>query len=159
MPQYSLPIVVDSQSSIGNASVYVDMLIPRTVTVDNPPDYTWTFVDSNNHWHAYNNKGELPTLDAVQGTGPIAYFCKICRQPITPATLPGPVDVTVNIRPAWAARVTLNTLPTVGERVIVRATPPVQPTNFGVASVDSYTGTGPYVVDVIGETAISVMKA
>lgn len=157
MPQATLPVIVDNQPSVGNAIVYIDMNIPRTVTLDTPPNYTWTYSDSNHHFHAYNAKGEVPTLNIIRGPGSLEYNCKICGEAVVPATLPNPVDVTVNIRPPWATRVTLASLP--GDRVTVRATPPGQPTNFGLAFMDGYTGTGPYVVDLIGEAPIAVMQA
>lgn len=157
MPQVNLPIVVDNQNSIGNAAVYIAMDIPRTITVDHPPVYTWTFSDASNHWHAYDSKGELPTLYAVRGMGTVEYRCKICDELIVPATLPDPVQQQVFIHPPWAARVTLASLP--GSRVTVRATPAGQPTNFGIAFENGVSGTGPYVVDLIGETPIAVMKA
>lgn len=160
MPQYNIPVTVDNQASTGNALVLEDMNVPRTVTLQNPPDYTWTHTDSNNHWHAYssvNNLPVLPTLDTVRDGSGTLHYCKICQEQVFPATLPGPVDVATNIRPPWAARVTLAALPA-GNRVTVRATPAGQTTRFGIAMVDSYTGSGPYVVDLIGEAAISAMK-
>lgn len=157
MPQVTLPIIVDSQNSTGNATVYIDVDITRPVTVATPPDYTWTFTDTNGHFHAYNANGSLPTLDAEIGPSGSLHYCKICRLPVVPATLPTPADVNVTIHPPWAARVTLAALPTL-ERVTVRAQPAGQPINFGVARVDVHTGTGPYVVDLVGEAAISVMK-
>lgn len=157
MPQVNLPIVVDGQNSVGNAAVYIDMDITRPVTVPNPPDHTWTFTDANGHFHAYNANGTLPTLDAESnGNGP-SYYCKVCRLPITPAVLNTPADMPVTIHPPWATRVTLNSLPVL-ERVVVRAQPAGQPTHFGVARVDAYTGSGPYVVDLVGEAPIAVMK-
>lgn len=157
MPRVDLPIVVDAQNSIGAAIVYINMDIPRPRTIDHPPNYAWTYSDANGHWHTYDAKGETPTLYAIRGPGSIEYHCKICDELIVPATLPDPINVIVNIHPHWATRVTLATLP--GNRVTVRATTPGQPTNFGLAFMDGYTGTGPYVVDLIGEAPIAVMQA
>lgn len=157
MPQVNIAINVDNQTSVGNATVYIDMDITRPVTFPTPPDHTWTFTDANGHFHAYKADGTLPTLDAV-GTenGPV-YYCKVCRLSITPAVLNTPADIPVTIHPPWATRVTLNALPASG-RAVVRAQPVGQPIHFGVARVDAYTGTGPYVVDLIGEAPIAVMK-
>lgn len=155
MPQFNVNITVDNQTAMAN--VYIDVDIPRTVTVPNPPDYTWTHTDSNHHFHAYNAKGELPMLDA-ESNGSVTHYCKICREPVTPATLPDPVDIIVNIHPPWAVRVNLPN-PPAHNRVSVRAQPAGQPIHFGTAMVDSVTGSGPYQVDLIGEAPIAKMKA
>jgi hypothetical protein len=157
MPQVNIAINVDAQASVGVAAVYIDMDITRPVNNPTPPNHAWTFTDASSHFHAYSASGGLPTLDTEGGPGGSSYYCKICREPITPAVLNTPVDVPTTIHPHWGTRVTLNTLPVL-ERVVVRAQPAGQPIHFGVARVDAYTGTGPYVVDLIGEAPIAVMK-
>lgn len=161
MPPVRIQVTVDDQTAM--ADVYIDIDLPRTFTIPNPPDFTWTFTDANSHWHAYNAKGELPTLDMESVFVPdeedgVAYFCKICRQQVTPATLPAPIDVVQNTRVPWAVRATLASAPA-RNRVSVHAQPAGQPIHFGTASVDSVTGIGPYQVDLIGEAPISKMKA
>jgi hypothetical protein len=157
MPQVNIAINVDSQPSVGVANVYIDMDITRPSTNPTPPDHTWMFTDVNGHFHAYKADGTLPTLDAESnGNGPV-YYCKVCRVSVTPAVLSTPADLPVTIHPPWGIRVTLNTVPVL-ERVVVRAQPAGQPIHFGIARVDKYTGTGPYVVDLVGEAPIAVMK-
>lgn len=90
------------------------------------PAMSWTLIDDQGHFHAYDDKGELPTLatrsrhvecdlshddddlylgDDCEGYDVVEYFCAICDQEIQPERVPDTGQKSIPGRMMWSVRI------------------------------------------------------
>lgn len=123
----------------------------QTVWTEGPqPDPNWSHVDEARHFHARDDEGGLPTLDAVpehvdcgcetcngEGYTITHWHCRICREEITPGSIPGLHSTTIPVGPSeWTVEIA-DPPPDVAhaERVSVRVEMG-ETVLFGVATVE-----------------------
>lgn len=161
-----------------------DVLVQGLVSVDNEvtkgwtgaePDLRWTFVDAAGHFHAWDSAGALHTVElrlghvdcdascgglcGGEGYSHGHWFCRLCQEEIRPGMIPGPHEVVLYQRQSWS--VFVEDAPVIrAQRVSVRLEYDGKPTMFGVACVESRSGSaagGGVSVKLSGEGPLSVM--
>jgi hypothetical protein len=96
-------------------------IIDVTSSTATKPAMSWTVIDDQGHFHAYDDKGELPTLIARgrhiecdgscggvcegEGYDIVEYFCAICGQQIEPERVSDTGPKSIPGRMMWEARV------------------------------------------------------
>lgn len=96
-------------------------IIDVTSSTATKPAMSWTVIDDQGHFHAYDNQGELPTLTARsrhiecdgacggvcggEGYDIIEYFCAICDQQIEPERVPDTGQKSIPGRMSWEVQI------------------------------------------------------
>lgn len=164
-----LAVHVNGHEYVGELEIDHDT---QVLWSDSPrPDPKWTFTDAQGHFHAYA-KG-FPTLDMEmvhvdcdgscggtcggEGFHETHYYCRICREEITPGTIAGPHQSTVSGPTSWTVRVKGEGRPSLllDESVSVRIVDS-EGALFGVARVAnkniwSMGDVGGFEVELVGE--------
>lgn len=105
----------DDFATHGTLEIQMDSIEVTSIS-ESFPDMSWEFVDSQKHWHAWDAKGELPTLEAKAREEPCSdpdncgcdgypitiYHCRICGEIIQPAWIStGPIRKFIPGRQTW----------------------------------------------------------
>lgn len=117
----SVKITIDNGQPMPGQLDVEYQIIDVTSATATKPAMSWTQVDDQGHWHAYDDKGELPTLVARprhiecdgscggvcegEGYDIVEYFCAICDQQIEPRRLPDTAPKSIPGRMTWTVRI------------------------------------------------------
>jgi hypothetical protein len=99
-------------------------IIDVTSSTATKPAMSWTVIDDQGHFHAYDNQGELPTLvehirhvdcdewhdflredTECEGYSIAEYFCAICDQQIEPERVPDTGQKSIPGRMSWEVQI------------------------------------------------------
>jgi len=116
-------IINNGQPMPGQLNVEYE-IIDVTSSTATKPAMSWTLIDDQGHFHAYDDQGELPTLirrvrhvdcdgahdfldedGECEGYDIVEYFCAICDQQIEPERVPDTGQKSIPGRMMWEARV------------------------------------------------------
>lgn len=124
-------------------------LLDVTSQFQTKPDTSWEFFDDAGHFHAYDQRGELPTLvqrprhvgcdggnefhgsEDCDGYTVVEHFCRICDAEVQPQRLPDQEPKTTPGRRSWT--LTVDTDVPRGSDLSVRAVDAAGRVYFGVA--------------------------